>query len=474
MSSFSQAFLAEDLRCSNPGQCITCSLRILLFNYKLCKEQQGGSLNITDIRSALAAVHGDRFKVSEKEDSVEALWAVLTAVHSCSIGESTQGFNQDACERSCSPKCVTHRTFALELAEQLECKCEAQSELNTWSYLTYSLPFYTGSLTSVEMPDSASIPAAELVCNPGKSPTLTALNQLAGLISRDLAKESNVCVGDISGCPFKKSVSKVYLLNLPSILSVNLIWPGAYPKPSEVLRVMAAFPPEIRLSDIFSQTFEQNDPLKLSGFILFGLSHYIGIFRSESSGVWRVFDDSYVKELGTFNSYTEVIRRALDSGFHPVLVFYEKRSLMPTESQIPHLDWINIEKWAFGLDESRARLIADIEEINAMEFYENWQTNWEIPEAQPINLYPYTGIHSINTQEPDGLQSEHAAILDSSSELWVCDCGMMNPNDWLICKQCDSLKQGMEGWVCQNCKVVNNLDARYCVTCEEPSPFEIK
>mmetsp|Transcript_24094 Transcript_24094/g.42778 ORF Transcript_24094/g.42778 Transcript_24094/m.42778 type:complete len:479 (+) Transcript_24094:1265-2701(+) len=476
MGSFSKAFLADPASCSHlpEANCIACSLRMLLLNYKQCKESQGGALDITDLRTALAAVYGTRFKISEREDSTEALWAVLRAVHASNIGELSQGANTDASERPCNPRCVVHRTFALEIAEQYECRCSATSELTTWNFLTFSLPLYTGSILATTYPGLASIPEDQLMANWDKSAVIASLNQLPGLLSRDICKESKVCAEESSSCQFKDSKSRTYLLNNPSIFSVSLVWPHICPKPSEVLRVMAAFPPFIRMSHIFSQKFDNEEDFSLSGFILYGLGHYIGVFKSESSGNWRIFDDNYVREVGNFNSYYEVIVDTINRNFYPVLTFYEKRRIIP-EPPITHIQWMNLEKWTNALDIYRQDLQAELAEFDEAgllaESQQMYQSLRETPSQASTDVNLVTDIRDTLSSMSRGLANPPpAANVEGSRDYWVCDgCGAMNVEDWLICIKCESIKQGVDGWLCPLCKTVNDgINDQKCVTCENP------
>jgi hypothetical protein len=100
---------------------------------------------------------------------------------------------------------------------------------------------------------------------------------------------------------------------------------------------------------------------------------------------------------------------------------------MPEELPFTHLNWLKLEKWAQGLDQVR-------EEI----------------QQSPIVI--------------DNLETPRA-----SREYWVCSCGVMNDFNWLICSVCESLKEGVEGWLCAKCKSVNSpTEQRQCATCEEP------
>ena len=53
---------------------------------------------------------------------------------------------------------------------------------------------------------------------------------------------------------------------------------------------------------------------------------------------------------------------------------------------------------------------------------------------------------------------------------WVCECGKNNSQAFQVCVRCNKIKPGEVGWVCSNCKALNeNLDSYICKSCNEES-----
>ncbi|OMJ81318.1 hypothetical protein SteCoe_18241 [Stentor coeruleus] len=64
-------------------------------------------------------------------------------------------------------------------------------------------------------------------------------------------------------------------------------------------------------------------------------------------------------------------------------------------------------------------------------------------------------------------QSKKSSGLYSHDNIWDCECGSSNIEEWEICQKCDKIKPGLGGWVCKFCKARNPPENIYrCSQCD--------
>mmetsp|Transcript_7332 Transcript_7332/g.13577 ORF Transcript_7332/g.13577 Transcript_7332/m.13577 type:complete len:299 (-) Transcript_7332:764-1660(-) len=186
---------------------------------------------------------------------------------------------------------------------------------------------------------------------------------LLNYIKSTLNDKLLAAVCDDPECKSKNSRNESYLVNTPRVITVNLSWSTNLPKPSDILKVLAAIPLQFDVADIFRT---DSNLYTIYGFIVFGLGHYMGVFYNESSGEWILHDDSVQRVVGTRGNFIEMINTCLSSTFYPVLVLYRHATDEELfDCSIQDIEWVILEKVAATHDlnyEENMQLMQSIEE----------------------------------------------------------------------------------------------------------------
>ena len=153
-----------------------------------------------------------------------------------------------------------------------------------------------------------------------------------------------VCEGDqqsctAKGCRLQRKVhAKKFLLRLPSVFTIGLVWKSIQPSDHELEDMLKAIDLKIDLNRIF-ETPEKHDidttphaaagsashaaRVRLRGMFCFFGHHYMALFFDELCGKWLSLNDADVRPVG--NSWEEVVVECQKNRFYPSLLFYESQ-----------------------------------------------------------------------------------------------------------------------------------------------------
>jgi hypothetical protein len=325
---------------------VRCSLFEVLLSYSLNRLP---IVPIDDLRDKLARAYADKgqFTLMDPDDSVNALRALLAAVHSSAVGDKSQGLDPAAEEVRCVPPCAAHQVFALEVIQQRVCDCGGSSEASPWSYSSFTLPCYVSQLLqeySRNMTYLTSISDRNLGAQVSASNVVRCKGSLMTYIMQSLKENLLQCAAEDPNCTSKNSRNESYLVNTPDVISINLTWPSSLPLPSDILKVIAAIPDSFDVADVIHTS---NGIYHIYGFIVYGLAHYMGVFLDTATGQWILHDDTVQRGLGDMGNLYDMVVTCVQSSFYPVLILYKRSNFvrMP-DSEILDIDWVKLERWA--------------------------------------------------------------------------------------------------------------------------------
>lgn len=139
---------------------------------------------------------------------------------------------------------------------------------------------------------------------------------------RASGQEIKSCPQDEGICKDKKSLVSRYLLNLPEVFAIGLVWPSTNPTPQEIMSLLVLIRNIIDIRNVFTTVQTQAAPYRFRGMICFYGKHYDAYFYSDFRKQWLVFDDATVKCVG--DQWEHVLARCQLGHFHPSVLFYER------------------------------------------------------------------------------------------------------------------------------------------------------
>jgi hypothetical protein len=453
---------------------LSCVVKALVTQYS--RTTQSAVLDVGRVRIELAKLYEDldKFSLNHTADSMEALDAILQAIHRAAALEESQ----DGTQKNCLPICPAHETVGLRLYEHLKCKCGSTSEPMPWDNCSFNLNYYVHELLSRESPDSFKylmLPESSLMAYKHLSAVLPCCDLLAEIYKKSLSAQ--VIEQCASHCSLKSSVRIQQLHNSPTVLSFSLVWPDRIPTQTDTLRVLSSLPDVVSLSDFFEGSPQTKHLLK--GMILFTPGHYISMFRETKSGKWLRFDDNSVRLIEKGADKFEMLADCLKNHLHPVGVFYEE-CVLRQDYTMTQRDWLVFEKWTLENDLHREEL-RQLDQAMHESLLQSTNDLSPQDKLPPNDLTAPEDLKSLSAVEdskelPTELMCEmcEAVILKGSRCLtceevvldqWLCECGEKNTQAWLICQACNKPKPGEKGWVCEFCTCLNTLDLGWCSAC---------
>ena len=135
-------------------------------------------------------------------------------------------------------------------------------------------------------------------------------------------QEVKSCPAERGACRDRKSLVDRYMLNLPEVLALGLVWPTTNPTPDEIMSLLLLIRREIDIREIFTTVQREQAPYRFRGMICFYGKHYDAYFYSDFRRQWLVFDDATVKCVG--DRWEDVLNRCRLGHFHPSVLFYER------------------------------------------------------------------------------------------------------------------------------------------------------
>ena len=425
MPSFRTALSNFEVDCAKDDPehfCVVCGLKAVHDEYSLLEFSGGGVVDVANYRSALAHLFAEKekFQLEKTADAMEALGAILQGLHAKASGDPTLGLDEESTNRPCSPTCPSHQAFALELLEQLRCRCGATSEPLPWDFSSFLLQVYVTDLVSALAPETPSGTPLRVGARSTLTPVIGKLAEAICTINVTSTQNNKVVEECPENCTIKRSVREMQLMSAADGFILNLVWSHEQPKAKEIVTTLALLPGKLAIARLFSMN-SHLDRLSLSertqcsyvlrGFISYGFVHYVSFFLSQENGLWWKYDDSVVRQVG---SYTKLLSHMLESRMHPVGVLYERESkerrIREDLDSVSEFEWQALERKATAMD------------IEA----ENEDADWECP-----------------------------------------SCNKANAKGRMVCEVCYSLPKGVSGWACTRCSSRNDEIANLCRTCYE-------
>lgn len=313
------------------GVCLLCELEQIFILYQFAEEPV---LIVDRVRVAL----GEMFQVGAMNDATETLEAILDALHwdtfhrmltlrcgthSTSHQDLSQSTMEDASAIVCEPQCIAHLLFQMDLMELKSCRqCGETNEplMNTdFLYRVYAqelLQFAKGK----SMEDVLQLEAQ------------------GGCVAPECVSKCDACKGG------KMQLNK-WILKLPMVFAVSVIWASAHVDKSDVKAWMELLTRQnarakkestdeqtLDLGKIFrvDQTAQGSSEYLFRGMVCYYGRHYVGFFKSRTveNGVsherWFLFDDTRVKPVGTWEDVRSRVERGV---YQPTLIFYERKGI---------------------------------------------------------------------------------------------------------------------------------------------------
>lgn len=311
LGAFSTRFAAlEQHRHADP--CVFCALKAIFSDY-----QFGDDAHVLpdSVRRALSTIFApeSRFQLGAFADAAETYEALLTKLHEevCDTKASA-----DSC--TCSPPCVAHKVFGLNVLEQAVCtECGATSEPQTFQqWLFYA-------------------PAASLAKYHDADPDLPLDALLAKVQSEDVRScpAEQPCGGvggeeEEEGKKRRTGRLNRYLSGSPEVFAVGLAWVPEDAEDTDRIEksVVHLISERIRAGAVFDAADDRDAVYDLRGVICFYGRHYVSFFHSgrhRNGRVWKSFDDTLVRTVGD-GTFADVRQKALAGHLHPTVLFYAK------------------------------------------------------------------------------------------------------------------------------------------------------
>uniref|UniRef100_A0A7S2SPQ2 USP domain-containing protein n=1 Tax=Rhizochromulina marina TaxID=1034831 RepID=A0A7S2SPQ2_9STRA len=293
-----------------------------------------------EVRLVLGSLYSrtGQFQIGEIDDATECLEAILHSIH-CEHVDVPLSEGGD--EVACSPPCAACSVFKCAYFDQRKCKrCGATSDPMPTNNFVYR------------------VWVAECIAGPQQETFQAALRRLwetgySGPLTCPDAARSGAAACSGPCCPER------WCISLPKVFTANIVWPTSHPSGSVIAAMLRMLRCSIDLSEVFSlPTAAPSPPTPSDGFVsplatgqIGGLEeagsvpaprtlyrfcgmicyygkHYVSLFarrerdkRSESYGRWLLFDDSTIRELG---SWTEVKSFCIASRYQPTIVWFEQ------------------------------------------------------------------------------------------------------------------------------------------------------
>ena len=286
--------------------CLYCAIYQLFVQYEFSEQSNLPPFLVRQVLSHLFKAE-ERFQLGGMEDVVECFEAVLFCLHLTATDSRSQ----------CTPPCFVHRTFALNILERP--RCSHHSCTLHYEPLIYSatVQYFPASLFQGK-------------CNKRHHTTCHSLEKCLYYH----------CMGDgrkCSGCGHSLMPTHPYLLNVPNIFVVGVVWSqnGAQVSlPSSYYSSFAhGMPLKLAISDIYYIPGVSNRTLKSpkpysSPKVIEGTLTVIGVFYglhytcycySPKHHSWLYFDDGRVSSVGAL---AQVRSKIISSKQQPALLFY--------------------------------------------------------------------------------------------------------------------------------------------------------
>ncbi|OMJ90789.1 hypothetical protein SteCoe_6769 [Stentor coeruleus] len=477
-------------RASKSHYCLSCGLQEVfqIYHNSIIKRSLE-PIDISKLRAELAKSYSEtgEFEIEYPGDSIEALLALLNALHNSSIPDKT-------INTCCTPKCPSHEVFELVVEELLVCECSAEKK-SLWDYSTFCHHFYVHEIfEDLENADPFSLLQVrenDTMKMIGASSVMKCESRLQEYIKQQWKKNSfSICPNECSR-PESKKVLK--LLQAPKVFFVNLIWNDFRPYLLKILQVFASIPYCVSMDNIYNTSDSTAHVLK--SLIFYGSGHYISAIRTNEGKVWYKIDDEMAKKVGDEGSWKDLVYDALKNRFYPVGLFYEI-SPKRDNNDMTALDWTKMEKEVLMYLKKSQEVEGEIDWTCECGSKNNATWNicgtcnklkpgvkgWVCKNCTLINENQYTFCKScVENRNSDDNESK-----------WKCACGTINKGSDFECKcrrkkvckfckknitkKCDDCYTSIECAICKDfipnkdgiiCYMCKNKTSGFCDTCNQ-------
>lgn len=267
--------------------CVYCALESIFTQYRFSAMSL---LPPTALRETLSVLFKDsaKFQMFELDDAAEAFEAVLDHVHlhltrqEPSSSPQFLNSNHGECREEA---CVSHQVFGLRMVEQVCCEqCSYRSD-----------PFGSTLFTAYGYAAMLRQTRLEL----GEHATFDTIFHRA---SRDTRPCPNRNRGS---CTNLEAPVQHWLLSLPEVFSVNVIWDSAQSSVDEIEQLLDCISLEIDLEKIFAlersfrfgARIDSSAKYRFRGMICYYGKHYNAHFYHTETQSWYLFDDATVKQV---------------------------------------------------------------------------------------------------------------------------------------------------------------------------------
>ncbi|OMJ86677.1 hypothetical protein SteCoe_11762 [Stentor coeruleus] len=501
--SFSQS-IQEHHNCY--PNCIPCTLANVYNSVMTSKY-----LDVTNLKLRLSSLYKGKniFQSNQPTDAMECLNAILNAFHCKKIGDKSDGLNEESLDQDCESTCVAHSLFSLGVLENYTCECRNKFQTE-WDYSNYCQYFNIAEILVQAnfdySNDLLTVPLFKLKNYKNESNSKLYKSMMLNLNKKLSNAEANIC--DKENCTKKKSKIVFSLQNPPSIYIMNIIWESDDAGHLDSFISTISITESITMKNIYGNSTD--DPYNLRGILFFGRNHYEYALRTED--FWAF------KGLGEECGWLELLKEITIMNYHPVCLVYEK-SQQKYQFSIEKSELLEIEKLACECDHYENKvheeyyneltndcsgLFNDRKSKNpSKEIVQNNQgrlTN-NVIESEPKSIISIA-VNKRNTikskakedreiiitknsrydkalyeessmsyasqsseKSPDTMSNPEGKNISLKNKTWKCSCGSENSETWDVCIKCQSLKPGLEGWVCKICTTINPNMKLKCESC---------
>lgn len=284
LSAFSSEISSiEQHACTRDHKCVLCALQIIFSALRYSIE----TVDPIGLRRALGALSSN-FAVKDMGDASEAFTYILDELHKATM-QKDSGFD-------C---CIVHKMFSIDILNIKYCSCG----------------FYSDEMSHTRRWNC--IVPAQYIIDEHRKDALKSFGNLIGEYEKDTPTKCPRCKKN------SLSTKRDFDPRLPKVFTVNIAW-GYSESKDNVSSFVRFIPQEFNMNEFIPGS---NAIYILRGMVMFYGKHYYTYFYklrdgSDTIREWKMFDDSLVKPIGTWENLTEIIIRGKSQ---PIQLFYVEK-----------------------------------------------------------------------------------------------------------------------------------------------------
>jgi hypothetical protein len=447
-----------------------------------------GKVNAEEVREIITKKYASEDKFDSNygpNDPIDVVSAILTEFHLAFTKKSCDSPIGEIAPEECGFNCLLHSDFYLGVVETHKCHCGYQHH-SSWDPANicqyFNLTPVLEKFDYVLSENISKLPAFLLKTgkfegNSGKFKD-DILNQLTNRLENAVSDECP------NNCAYQNVKISFEVTHNPKFFILNMVWGEQNILHLHSLLTTLAISSSFKTIDVYGNG--ENAQYLVNSIIFYGRGHFE--HAEYIKGKW-IFNGLH-KDAGFF----ELVKEVTLMNYHPVAVIY--KVILRNEELNQELDpgqKLKLEKLAWECDEyvkSYGQLIIEPDKtISGLnnEARANMRKSAKAEEEKVEPEYKteqFIGVKQIRQYPIDGakkgiqenlLQKFDRAddIYKSSPEkkidspkTWKCICGRQNNIDTEVCFICYEIKEGLTGWVCENCKIRNSLEYKSCLQCK--------